>query len=53
MSVRTLKAFVRAGIHSSRLSDFAYEHIQRPLYPIDGYFDRLAQEQQAEATSRL
>ena len=41
------------GIHSSRLSDFAYEHIQRPLYPIDGYFDRLAQQQQAEATSRL
>jgi len=43
------------GIHSSRLSDFAYEHIQRPLYPIDGYFDRLAQgqPQEAEATSRL
>ena len=29
------------GIHSSRLSDFAFQHVRRPLFPIDGYFDSL------------
>lgn len=44
------------GIHSSRLSDFIFENIRRPLYPIDGYFDGIVQEEEmvlAAATSRL
>jgi microcystin degradation protein MlrC len=41
------------GIHSSRLSDFAYRCIRRPLWPIDGHFDRIEQPVLTVATSRL
>eukprot|EP01043_Picozoa_sp_COSAG02_P012498 COSAG02_NODE_482_length_21409_cov_126.131018_15_plen_97_part_00 len=42
------------GIHSSRLSDFEFKNVRRPLYPIDGYFDQeRQQEEEALATSRL
>lgn len=39
------------GIHSSRLSDFNFKNIRRPLYPIDGYFDQQQEAEDAVATS--
>jgi hypothetical protein len=40
--------FMIQGIHSSRLSDFVFENVRRPLYPIDGYFDRALPEEEEE-----
>ena len=41
------------GIHSSRLSDFHYHNIRRPMWPLDGHFDEQSAVGKPASTARL
>ena len=41
------------GIHSSRLSDFDFKQVRRPIWPLDGHFDQPEPGSAPAAASRL